>query len=213
MALETRPQVGRPAMTAPEAARVMRLDVRTVRKLIAAGQLAGGAQTGPGSRRRWYVYVDQLPGSGALPSTTSPVDPHASEIAALRDENARLHAENTHLHDTNADLRAQLVSAEETNRQLLAAQATLREAVTGFQETMSRVVVDGVAGFQRAAEGYRAVADEYRGSAEHLHRAVTDLARTNSQLTSVLDRYGDALSQYTTPGHLGELPSTDQPPR
>jgi hypothetical protein len=186
MAIETRPQEGRPAMSAREAARILRRDVRTVRRMIEDGEIAGGAQ--PGQKyRRWYVYIDRLP------STAAPrrADAHAgAEVHTLRAENARLQADNT-------ELRARLMSTEETNRLLLASQATLREAVTDYQSSIAEVLA--------GLDGYRQAADGYRDSAEHFHRGVTALQASNAKLNTVLDHYSDALSQHTTPAHPGDL--------
>ncbi len=55
------PQVGRPTTTVPAAARVLGIDVRTVRARITRGELAGGAVEGL-RRRRWFVYSDALMG-------------------------------------------------------------------------------------------------------------------------------------------------------
>jgi hypothetical protein len=116
-----------------EAATRLGKDPRTLIRAITRGELRGGAMPRP-ERLRWYVYADELPGS----VTTSAA---SGELEALR---------------------AQVVSLQEANRLLIAAQQDLIEA-------------DQATG--QSAEHYRAVARSYL----------------------------DALAQFMTPGHLGEL--------
>jgi len=132
------------------------------------------------------LRIDRLESGRALDD-----DAHAgAEVQTLRAENARLQADNT-------ELRARLMSTEETNRLLLASQATLREAVTDYQSSIAEVLA--------GLDGYRQAADGYRDSAEHFHRGVTALQASNAKLNTVLDHYSDALSQHTTPAHPGDL--------
>lgn len=199
MAIETRLQKGRPAMSAREAARILRRDVRTVRRMIEDGEIDGGAQ--PGQKyRRWYVYIDQLP-SAAPPrrgrAPASPTKHTVAEVNTLRAQKDRLQADNT-------ELRARLMSAEETNRLLLASQATLREAVTDYQSSVAEILA--------GIDGYRQAADGYRDSAEHFHRGATTLQATNAKLNTLLDHYSDALLQYTAPAHPGGLDTDLAPP-
>lgn len=74
------------------------------------------------------------------------------------------------------DLRAQVVSLSEANRLLIASQQELLDADRSASE---------------AADLYREAADKYR-SATDKYRSVTQ-------------NYLDALSQFVTPGHLGEF--------
>lgn len=178
MALETRPQVGRPVISAREAARQLRLDPRTVKKKIEAGELAGGVHPGP-KQRRWYVYADQ-------------VLTDAGELGRLR-------TEVVHLRADNADLQAQLLAAQETNRLLLASQAQMRESLQNYQQSAAEVT--------SAASGFRDAADGYRAAAQGFERATAHLQTSNASLNEVLENYGDALSQHNVPGHLGALPS------
>lgn len=53
------PQAGRPTTSVPAAARLLGIDVRTVRARIARGELAGGAEA-KDRRLRWFVYSDAL---------------------------------------------------------------------------------------------------------------------------------------------------------
>jgi hypothetical protein len=106
-------------------------------RAIKAGQIRGGAMPRP-ERLRWYVYADELPIAVPAPAPAAVTD------AVVE------------------DLRAQIVSLQETNRLLIAAQ---QELVQADRATST------------AAERYRAVAQNYL----------------------------DALSQFMTPGHLGDL--------
>lgn len=130
--VETTPQGDVVALS--EAAARLNKDPRTLIRAIKAGDLRGGAMPRP-ERLRWYVYADQLPGEPTAPA------PATAYIE---------------------DLRARLVSLEETNRLLIAAQQDLLDA----EQTS------------------HSAAGKYR-----------DVAR----------RYLDALAQFMTPGHLGEL--------
>jgi len=187
MTLEDSPQQGRPTMSARDAARALRVDHRTVQKMIESGELAGGAKAGT-KQRRWYVYVDQIHG-------TAPPPTDLSEVAALRVE---LNAARA----ATADLQAQLNSTQETNRLLLAGQAQLRASLADAQ----RALADSVA----AGEAFREAADAYRRGAEGYGQVIERLQSSAVQITDVADNYADALSQYNTPGHLGEL-IADQP--
>lgn len=112
-------------------------DPRTLIRAITAGELRGGAMPRP-ERLRWYVYREELPAEPSL-------------ISSLPTSTGLLE-----------ELRAQVISLQEANRLLIAAQQDLLDA-------------DGST--HSAAEKYRAVA---RG-------------------------YLDALAQFMTPGHLGDL--------
>lgn len=133
--VETKPQGD--VVSLQEAASRLGKDPRTLIKAITAGHLRGGAMPRP-ERLRWYVYASELPPTpGALPT------PGAADRQVQ-------------------DLQAQIVSLQEANRLLIAAQQDLLQA--------------GGAG-NEAADHYRRVAE----------------------------RYLDALGQFNTPGHLGEL--------
>lgn len=186
MALETRPQVGRPVISAREAARQLRLDPRTVKKRIESGDLAGGVHRGP-KQPRWYVYADQI---------LTHADADSGELGQLRTEVAHLHADR-------ADLQAQLLAAQETTRLLLASQAQMREALQNYQLSAAEIT--------SAASGFRDAADGYRTAAQGFERATSQLQTSNACLNEVLDNYGDALSQHSLPGHLGTLPPPARP--
>ena len=111
-------------------------DPRTLIKAITAGDLRGGAMPRP-ERLRWYVYTDALPPEPGA----APAGPPSTVVE---------------------ELRSQVVSLQEANRLLIAAQQDLLDADQSTNE---------------AAEKYRAVARNYL----------------------------DALGQFMTPGHLGEL--------
>jgi hypothetical protein len=112
-------------------------DPRTLIRAITAGELRGGAMPRP-ERLRWYVYADELP---RVPDAVTGPSPAPAAVE---------------------ELRAQVVSLQEANRLLIAAQQELLDADQSTHE---------------AAEKYRAVARSYL----------------------------DALAQFMTPGHAGEL--------
>ncbi|GAB4902042.1 MULTISPECIES: helix-turn-helix domain-containing protein [Mycobacterium] len=188
MAIENRPQPGRAVVSAREAARMLRRDVRTVRRMIQAGDIEGGAHLGP-KQRRWYVYLDQLTSTSG-PARVLPVGGDHAGDASLDAELRVLRAEND-------DLRAQVVAANEAARLMMAAHAMLLEAVD--QHRVSAVEMAG------AADGYRMAAEGYQVSAERYRQAATGFQATSERLMSVIAQYRDALSQFTTPGNLGSL--------
>ncbi len=184
----------RPRTPAPQAAKALGLDVRTVRRMIAAGELEGGSVAKP-QRKQWFVYSDQLPGASAR---TAPVPPEmGAELAALRAE--------------NADLRARAVSAEEGERLLLAGHQQLRDAVRESQAILAAMLsaqahVDrGVEGYRVAAEGFQQAAEEFRQGTQDYLRAVQRAHATMDLLSAVADGYSDTISQHITPGHAGGL--------
>ncbi|GAT07678.1 hypothetical protein H7I77_09990 [Mycolicibacterium novocastrense] len=158
MAIESHPQADRHVISARQAARILRRDVRTIRRMIESGALQGGATAGP-KQKRWYVYVDQLP-----PASSEQPTPSATGS------------------DEVADLKAQIVTLQETNRLLSASHALTLAAMEDYKA--------GAEGFRIAAEGYRQAALKYQSAAEGFHGA--------------LEHQRDALAQFTTPGHLGD---------
>ncbi|WP_084269123.1 hypothetical protein [Mycobacterium avium] len=189
MAIESRPQLGRAVVSAREAARMMRRDVRTVRRMIQDGELEGGAHVGP-KQRRWYVYLDQITSAPVPARVTSSARDHTDGGASLQEQVRVLRAEND-------DLRAQVVATNEAARLLMAAHAMLLDAVE-----QHRVSAAAMAG---AADGYRMAAEGYQVSAERYRQAATGFETTSDRLMSVITQYRDALSQFTTPGNLGSL--------
>lgn len=181
MGIENRPQRGRPKISAREAARILQRDVRTVRRMIEDGDIAGGATEGP-KQKRWWVYVDQLPQSAQ----------HAA-ASGDHDSSSSAHATIEALRAENLDLRVQLSAANETNQLLLAAQANMLEAVEQYRQSAAETVGAGD-GYRQAAEGYRDAADRYG-------RATAGFQTSAEQLMAVVDRYRDALTQYTAPAH------------
>jgi hypothetical protein len=178
MTIETSPEPGRAVMTAREAARVLRKDHRTIQRMIQDGELDGGADPS-GQRRRWYVYTDQIGRSGLISSRPDAPD--------LLTENERLREENT-------ELRARLLSSEESNRLLLASQATMREALTDYQSSVDELLA-GATGFREAAG--------------HFQNAAAGLQASNSKLNAIIGSYSDALHQHLIPGHPGSLMTGD----
>lgn len=182
MGVDTRPQPGRPKISVPDAARILRRDVRTIRRMIETGDIAGGCTSG-GKHKRWWVYVDQLPQhppTTSTKSTSRPANEDASRIIAdLRGENLQL--------------RVQLNTATEANQLLLAAQANMLDLVDEYRRSAAEAI--------GASEGYRQAADGYRDAAERYSRATAGFQATTDRLLTVVDKYREALSQYTTPGH------------
>ncbi|WP_161966865.1 helix-turn-helix domain-containing protein [Mycobacterium marinum] len=170
-------------MTAREAARFLRRDPRTIRRMIESGELAGGADPGT-HRRRWYVYADQF-GQPVTPPLES-----ATELGELQAERDRLRNEN-------ADLRAELVSTKEAYRLVLASQATMREALADYQRSVDEVLTG---------------TDRFREAATHFQNAAVGLQSSNSKLNAVLGTYSDALHQNLVPGHAGSLEVTGENP-
>ena len=184
----------RPRTPATQAAKALGLDVRTVRRMIASGELEGGSVPKP-QRKHWFVYSDQLPGSWA---PTAAVPPGmGADVAALRLE--------------NADLRARAVSAEEGERLLLAGHQQLRDAVREGQAVLALMLsaqthVDrGVEGYRVAAEGFQQAAEEFRQGTQDYLRAIQRAHATVGLLSDVADGYSDTISQHITPGHAGGL--------
>jgi hypothetical protein len=194
MVMGSRPQRGRPVTGVPQAARMLRRDVRTVRRMIESGELEGGASLAA-ERRQWFVYTDQP--LLQAPAQPAAAQPEQGEIAVLRAE--------------NADLRARAIAAEEGERLLLAGQATLRDALRESQSTLTAVlaanesVMRGAEGYRAAADGYRSAADEFRQGATGYVEVVTQAQTTIGLLETVLERYSDTIAQYITPGHPGAL--------
>lgn len=195
MAMAGSPRPGRPVTSVTEAARILRRDVRTVRRMIEAGELEGGATAG-GQRRQWFVYTDQLP-PFAVSAASPPSPAKHDELDALRNE--------------NADLRARAVAAEEGERLLLAGNAALREALQQSQSMIATMLaagarVDrGVEGYRAAADGYRSAADDYRQGADEYRRVAGQAHATITMLQGVLENYSDTIAQHITPGHAGAL--------
>lgn len=189
MTIENRPEPGRSVMTAREAARYLRKDPRTVRRMIETGQLAGYAST-TGERRRWYVYIDQL-GPG-----TPIAGPHS--LGRQRTTSAPdVHAENARLRRENSDLRAQLTSTEDAYRTVLAEQATMQEALVEYQQSVDQML---------------AGTSSYRDAAHQFQNAATSLQASNAKLTAILGRYQSALHQQLIPGHPGDLFADEERP-
>ena len=127
-----------------QAAERLRMDPRTVRGAIAAGEIRGWVRPSP-QRLRWFVYEDQLPDRATAGTATGEVAALRTEVAALRAEVAavrvtggvdpaelaraveaavwELRAELVRTAETaTADLRARLVTLTETNLLLIQAQ-------------------------------------------------------------------------------------------
>lgn len=99
------PRAKRVRVTIPVAAALLRWDVRTVRKAVESGRLAGGFEQ-RAQRKRWFVYADALPTA-----------PTATQFGPGRTEN-----------ESDSRLRAENMALREANLLLLAANSALQEA-------------------------------------------------------------------------------------
>ncbi|WP_241474177.1 hypothetical protein [Mycolicibacterium neoaurum] len=200
MGFDTRPQRGRLKVSAPDAARLLQRDVRTIRRMIEDGEIAGGATSG-GKQRRWWVYADQLPQEAtdrrSSPTATGESDKGSEDtartIAALSQQNQELGAQLNAATAANLELRVQLSSATEANQLLLAAQANLIDIVDQYRSSVAEAI--------GATDGYRQAADGYRDAAERYSQATAGFQATTDQLLRTVDKYREVLWQYASPGH------------
>jgi uncharacterized protein YukE len=162
--------------------------------MIASGELEGGSIAKP-QRNHWFVYSDQLPGHPAPEPAAS--SESAATVAALRAE--------------NADLHARAVTAEEGERLLLAGHQQLRDAMRESQAILAAMIAAqahverGIEGYRSAAEGFQRAAEEFRqGSSQYLS-AVQRANDAMGHLSDAADSYTDTIGQYITPGHTGGL--------
>ena len=123
----TEPEPGRHFVPLSRAAQHAHVDRRTLQAAVVKGETAGWARPGPG-KLRWFVYEDALP--------ASPAREQADELTQLRAELGTLRAEVAALRRSGpgadagviANLRARLVSVEETNLLLIEAHEDLEAA-------------------------------------------------------------------------------------
>jgi hypothetical protein len=151
---------------------------------VETGQLDGYYR--PSSQRgSWFVYADQLP-IGPVPPAQDP----AAELDAARTEVSRLTAELD-------AVRSDLVTAQETNRLLLAAQAELVDAIAEYEVGATETAA--------GATGLQTVIDAYQQSNAHLLQGEVRMQAAADKFRKVVALQRDALAQFTTAGHLGEL--------
>jgi hypothetical protein len=155
MAIEHQPQPDRGVISAREAARLLRRDVRTVRRMIEDDELDGGATAGP-KLKRWYVYVDQIP--AAAPERSAPPP------SAVRDS------------DDLADLKAQIVTLKETNRLLSASNALSLAALEDYKAAIE--------GLLSVVDGYRQTVERLKAAAEGFHGALVHHQDALAQYTT-----------------------------
>jgi hypothetical protein len=179
MAIESRPQLGRPVIGAGEAARILRRDVRTVRRMVESGDLDGGATAGP-TKKRWYVYADQIPAALAMATPTQHLPSSPSTGG-----------------DEVADLKAEIVTLKEVNRLLTASNALSLAALEDYKAAAD--------GYRKAADGYRASAEGNQAAADGYREAAQKYQSAADGFHGALVHHRDAVAQYTTPGHLGDL--------
>jgi len=160
-----------------QAAERLRMDPRTVRAAIAAGEIRGWVRPSP-QRLRWFVYEDELPARGAAPTATG-------EVAALRTEVAALRAELAALRATGG------VDPTELARVVEAAVGQLRADIARTAET--------------AEAELRARVVNLTETNLLLMQAQDELGGVATTLQGVAQKYRRALAMFMTPGHPGEL--------
>lgn len=166
----------RPTLSVPKAAKFLRKDIRTVKRMIEDGRLQG--RVVPGAKQKhWEIYADQEPFLKEHPTAAAAgSNSQIRRIAALEAQ--------------VADLRAELVAKDETIRQLRIARDVEASATADYRSALEDMEAGGDAlmealeHFRRSSKTFRAAADK-RG----------DLA----------DLHNDVIGQLTTPGHAGGL--------
>lgn len=165
----------RPTLSVPKAAKLLRKDIRTVRRMVEDGRLQGRVVPGE-KQNHWEIYADQEAFLGSPTSSPTDASSQVRRIAALE----------AHV----ADLRAELVAKDETIRQLriardleAAATADYRSAIEDM-EAGGDALMEALEHFRRSSKTFRASADK-RGDLAELH--------------------SDVIGQLTTPGHPGAL--------
>lgn len=145
----SRPQPGRPTISTRQAAKLLRRDPRTVRRMIRDGELEGGCQV-LNERTRWFVYSDQI-AAPTRPGRPPTPTPYASEVEDLRAAVARATAEK--------------LATQETNRLLLASQDLLMDALGQYQQATEEAVA--IANEYRELSGrHHDAAERFRDSAD-----------------------------------------------
>ena len=133
--LGARPETGRATTSAPEAARLPGIDVRTVRARIKRGEIAGGAVSTT-QRMRWFVYADALP--ARLVSHERPFDrstPTARD--ALMEVSRLLAAAQTALGAALQDNRDGLVDLDRTRSQWVAQEIGTADSLTSVRAAVT----------------------------------------------------------------------------
>jgi hypothetical protein len=142
----TEPDRTRAYVPLSTAAQRIGVDRRTLLAAVKRGDTGGWARPGPG-HLRWYVYEDSL-FSGRVEATDD-------RIAQLEVENERLRAHLAGLRTPGAndsdqsaetmiaDLRARIVTLEESNLLLLGAQADLAAAADKYRLALSLHMTPG----------------------------------------------------------------------
>lgn len=153
--LDASPSPGRPPVSARLAGKLLRLDPRTVKRMLEAGELEGGCQL-VNQRRRWFVYADQVtqPEHAAAPADYQEL---ADSVVALRAEVAAA--------------RATAATVQETNRLLLANQAILLTALNEYRQASDETtaLTDD---YRALAERHSSIAARYRTSADNFAQAL-----------------------------------------
>jgi hypothetical protein len=178
------PAPDRPFIALKDAARRQHIDRRTLQNAVVAGDVDGWARPGP-QRLRWYVYEDQLsttpPAGGGEPQDSAPAD--ANEVAGLRREVAALRAQ--------VETLAQQGGGVDIPRAIETARKELRAELGEITES--------------AVADLRAHIVTLTETNLLLLEAQEELGSVATTLDSVAQKYRRALTQFMTPGHVGEL--------
>lgn len=175
---------GRPdgTVSAAAAAHRLRIDYRTVQRLIVDRELAGGVLT-VGRKKVWWVSEDALPAERATGAARPEPTPREIQLQKQVD-----------------DLRAQVVATQEANRLLREKQAIWEAAVADYHA--------GAQEEAASAEAYKQIIDGYQKLSGSNERAKASFRAAADKLTQMSEMDRDAISQLTSPGHVGDLGRT-----
>jgi len=163
--LSSRPQPGRPTISTRQAAKLLRRDARTVRRMIRDGELEGGCQI-LNERTRWFVYSDQIT-APTRPSGRQQSAADASELEELRAAVARATAET--------------LATQETNRLLLASQGLLVTALGQYQRATEEAVA--------IANEYRELSGRHNDAAERFRDSADKFATVIGNYRDIIGQY------------------------
>ena len=163
--ISSRPQPGRPTISTRQAARLLRRDPRTVRRMIRDGELEGGCQI-LNERTRWFVYSDQIP-APTRPSAPQPSTPDTSELDELRVAVARANSEK--------------LAIQETNRLLLASQGLLVAALSQYQQATEEAVA--------IANEYRELSGRHHNATERFRDSADKFATVIGNYRDIIGQY------------------------
>lgn len=169
--IEQRRQDGRPACTLQEAAELLKVDARAVRKMIEAGDLDGGVEE-RAKNRSWYVYADQPAMTArSRANAGTPAPDEAGQREKIDEQAAEINR-----------LRGQLRAQQQRHYLLLAATSALSEASDSYRDAASLaldIVKDSQAVLDkalRAAAGFQMSADKCRQAAAHYRDILAEMS-------------------------------------